>query len=381
MKDALRVTVVGQAPTVVVKIGSAVVSTARGTLDRRRVFALAEQIHRVRQTGRQVVVVASGAIAAGQGQMRLARRPSDLPHLQAAAAIGQSWLMRAYDESLRKHGLHTAQVLVTRDDFDDRTRYLNIRNTLLAALDWGAVPIINENDTVSVDEIRFGDNDLIAAMVTNLLRAHLLVMLTTGDGLYRLRGRRKELIDLVEQIDERTLSLATNEKTDLGSGGMRTKLEAARAVTSAGECVIIANGRRRGILDAVLAGRRVGTLFLPSGDLMTSRKRWIGLTARPQGKLVVDDGARAAVERGGKSLLAGGIVAVEGRFPKGAVVVLCDSRGEEFARGLTNFRSADVEKIKGLRSSQFTKVLGDRPYDEVVHRDNLTVLVRPGSGV
>jgi len=376
MKDALRVTVVGQAPTVVVKIGSAVVSTAKGTLDRRRVFALAEQIHRARQTGRQVVLVASGAIAAGQGQMMLARRPNDLPHLQAAAAIGQSWLMRAYDESLRKHGIRTAQVLVTRDDFDDRTRYLNIRNTLLATLDWGAVPIINENDTVSVDEIRFGDNDLIAAMVTNLLRAHLLIMLTTGDGLYRVRGRRKELLELVERIDERTLALATDDKTELGTGGMRTKLEAARAVTSAGECVIIANGRRRGILDAVLAGRGVGTLFLPSGDTMTSRKRWIGLTARPQGKLVVDGGARRAVERGGKSLLAGGIVAVEGRFPKGAVVVLCDGEGEEFARGLTNFRSTDVEKIMGLRSSQFTKVLGDRPYDEVVHRDNLTVLAR-----
>jgi glutamate 5-kinase len=376
MKDALRVTVMGRAGAVVVKIGSDVVSTDKGTLNRRRVFALAEQIHQVRQTGRQVVVVASGAIAAGQSVLRLAERPKDLPHLQAAAAIGQSWLMHAYDDSLRKHGHPTAQILVTRDDFDDRTRYLNIRNTLLAALDMGAVPIINENDTVSVDEIRFGDNDMIAAMVSNLILAPLLVMLTSADGLYRIENGQRRALELVEQIDDSVLDLATEEKSRHGTGGMRSKLLAARRVTDAGECVIIANHRRRRVLVDIIDGHNVGTLFLPSGETMTGRKRWIGLTARPQGRLVLDDGARRALAKGGKSLLAIGIVDVRGRFRKGAVVALCDRSGVEFARGLTNYRSEDVDRIKGLRSSQFAGVLGDRPYDEVVHRDNLTVLNR-----
>jgi len=378
MIDPVRQEVLALAHTVVVKVGTNVLTGADGLLSRERLQSLADQLHRIRSGGKRVVLVSSGAIGAGMGRLGFDRRPADLRHLQACAAIGQSLLMRAYEECLAKYDTPTAQVLLTASDFDSRIRYLNVRNTLLALFEWGCLPIINENDTVSVAEIRFGDNDHLAAMVTNLLRAPLLVLLTSADGLYPgdpSTNPSLQPLETVPQIDATILEMAGSSRSSLGTGGMRSKLRAARLATAAGESVIMANGTTPDILDRVFAGERVGTLFLPHGGTLPAKKRWLGFTARPRGRLHVDAGARQAIEKRGRSLLAIGVVRVTGSFSKGDVVALCDPEGIEFARGLSNYSSADAERIRGLRTEQIGDVLGALPYEEVVHRDNLVVVV------
>ena len=377
MLDPVRQEVVTQARTVVVKVGTNVLAAADGRLDPARLQALADQIERIRKTGRQVALVSSGAIGAGLGRLGLNTRPTDLRQLQACAAIGQSFLMRAYQECLDRHGAHTAQILLTAGDFDSRARYLNVRNTILMLFEWGVLPIINENDTVSVAEIKFGDNDHLAAMVTNLLQAPLLILLTIVDGLYPIDPRTDASaakIDTVPLIDGAVMELAGSSKSSLGTGGMRSKLRAARLATAAGESVIMANGTVPGILDALFVGEPVGTLFLPHGVSVPAWKRWVGYTARPKGRLIVDAGAFAAVKEKGRSLLPIGVVQVLGHFNKGDVVALCDSGGHEFARGLTNYPAADAQRIAGLRSEQIAETLGTAPYAEIVHRDNLVVI-------
>ena len=253
--------------------------------------------------------------------------------------------MRAYEECLARHGTHTAQILLTAGDFDNRTRYLNARNTILTLFEWGCLPIINENDTVSVAEIRFGDNDHLAAMVTNLLQAPLLVLLTVVDGLYAADPRTDPgavLLTTVPYIDGSVLDMAGSSRSALGSGGMRSKLRAARLATAAGESVIMANGSRPGILDAIFAGEPVGTLFLPHGSTVPAWKRWLGYTAQPKGRLVRGRRRPEAVQHQGRSLLPIGVVQVIGSFGKGDVVALCDADGSEFARGLTNYSAADL---------------------------------------
>jgi glutamate 5-kinase len=376
--DPVRQEVLALAHTIVVKVGTNVLTAADGTLDRERVAALAEQVHRVRQSGRKVVLVSSGAIGAGVGRLNLGKRPTDLRHLQAAAAVGQSVLMGAYEDCFRTHGYHAAQILLTASDFDNRGRYLNVRNTILTLFEWGCIPVINENDTVSVAEIRFGDNDHLAAMVTNLLQAPLLILLTVVDGLYAGDPRtdpNARLVSIVPTIDETIAGLAGESRSALGTGGMRSKLKAARLVTAAGESVIMANGARPGVLDEIMSARPVGTLFLPHGGIIPAWKRWIGLTAQPRGRYIVDAGARAAIQEKGGSLLAIGVVGVVGSFTKGDVVAIVDTAGVEFARGLTNYSAADARRIKGLRSEQVRTVLGPQTYDEVIHRDNLVVTV------
>ncbi len=378
MVDPVRQEVVALARTVVVKVGTNVLTDAAGRLDSERVQALADQVERIRRTGRKVALVSSGAIGAGMGRLGLARRPTDLRHLQACAAVGQGFLMRAYEECLAKHGTHTAQILLTAGDFDNRTRYLNARNTILSLFEWDCLPIINENDTVSVAEIRFGDNDHLAAMVTNLLQAPLLILLTVVDGLYATdpaADPNARPLVTVPCIDGTIMDLAGSGRSSLGTGGMRSKLRAARLATAAGESVIIAPGTRPGVLDAVFAGEPIGTLFLPHGGTVPAWKRWLGFTARPKGRLLVDAGARNAVQNKGRSLLAIGVVGVTGSFSKGDVVALCDPDGVEFARGLTNYASGDAERICGLRTEQIAEALGTVPYEEVVHRDNLVVIV------
>jgi glutamate 5-kinase len=378
MIDPVRQEVIALAHTVVVKVGTNVLTSSDGTLDPIRVQSLADQVERIRAGGRKVALVSSGAIGAGVGRLGLGRRPTDLRHLQACAAVGQSFLMRAYEECLAQHGLHTAQILLTASDFDNRTRYLNARNTILTLLEWDCLPIINENDTVSVAEIRFGDNDHLAAMVTNLLQAPLLVLLTVVDGLYASDPNTNpdaELLATVPSIDAAIMDMAGASKSALGSGGMRSKLRAARLATAAGESVIMANGARPGVLDEVFAGKPVGTLFLPHGGTVSAWKRWLGYTARTRGKIVVDAGARNAVQHQGRSLLPIGVLDVTGSFGKGDVVALCDAEGVEFARGLTNYSANDAGRIRGLRTEQLPGVLGGVPYDEVVHRDNLVVIV------
>ena len=282
MVDSIRQDVVARAHTVVGKIGTSVLADSLGQLDRDRIRALADQLHRVRQGNRKVVLVTSGAIGAGMGKLGLGRRPSDLPHLQACAAVGQSALMQLYQECFSPHGIQTAQILLTAGDFDSRPRYLNMRNTIRTLFEFDALPIINENDTVSVAEIKFGDNDHLAAMVTNLIQAPLLVLLTNVDGLYSDDPQSNpdaKLVATVPHISKSVTDLAAATKSDLGTGGMRSKLRAARLATAAGESVVIANGSVDRILDRIFAAEPVGTLFLSHGNDLPAWKRWVGFTA------------------------------------------------------------------------------------------------------
>lgn len=377
MDNLLRREIIQTAKTLVIKIGTNVLSRQDDRLDVDRIAALAGQLHHVRQSGRKVVVVSSGAIGAGMGLLGLKERPKDLRHLQAAAAAGQAHLIRLYDDCLRTHGYHAAQLLMTANDFKNRTRYLNVRNTLYTLFEYGAVPIVNENDTVSIDEIKFGDNDHLAAMVTNLIEEPLLVILSTVDGLYDgdPGDPASRLIPLVESWEPSLMELAGPNRSSRGTGGMQSKLEAVRTATAVGENVIIANGTRPGVIDEILAGREVGTLFLARGAAIPAWKRWIGYTVRPRGRYLLDAGARKAIHELGRSLLAIGVTRVEGEFAKGEVVALCGPDGAEFARGLTNYDSRDARAIAGLRTEEIIARLGSLPYAEVVNRDNLVVTV------
>lgn len=375
MDNLVRREVVESAKTLVVKVGTNVLARPDDTLDTDRIAALAAQVHRIIQSGRKVVIVSSGAIGAGMGLLGLKKRPTDLPHLQAAAAIGQSYLMRQWNEAFQQHGFRGAQILCTANDFRHRGRYLNIRNTINTLFEYGVVPVINENDTISIEEIKFGDNDRLAAMVANLLHEPLLVILSIIDGLYDRdpEAAGAQLIPLVDEWRDELLSLASVKRSARGSGGMQSKLESVRTATAVGECVIIANGTDPTILDRILAAEEVGTLFLARGVDIPAWKRWIGFTIRPKGKFHLDAGAVRAIEQNGKSLLAAGIARVEGRFDKAEVVSLIDPAGAEFARGLTNYDSPTATAIAGKRTGDVKQILGGVPYVEVIHRDNLVV--------
>jgi glutamate 5-kinase len=376
--EAIRKQVMDAATTVVVKVGTRVLTKAEGTLDYERIDLLAEEIHAVSSGGRRVVLVSSGAVAAGVSLLGLKTRPTDLAKLQAVAAVGQTHLIQTYDRTFARHGRRAAQVLLTLEDVDDRIRYLNVRNTLNSLLEFGAVPIVNENDTVSVDELKttFGDNDRLAAMVTNLLRAPLLIVLSDIEGLYDGDPKHvsSKLVSTVDKIDERVLAYVRDRKTGVSKGGMASKLEAARIVTTAGESMVIASGRSSDVLKRVMAGDSIGTLFMGQGKAITPYKRWLGFSAQIRGRIQLDDGARKAIIEKGRSLLAAGVVGTQGEFQKGDVVALCDPEGNVVARGLTNYSSADVERIKGLKSDKISQVLGRRPYEEIIHRDNLAIV-------
>ena len=370
--DPARSAVLAKPGTAVVKVGTNVLADSTGRLDRARIQSLADQLIRVRSAGWRVVLVSSGAIGAGVGQLGLRARPTDLPHLQACAAVGQTALMRLYQEALAPHGVLPAQILLTAGDLESRSRYLNVRNTILTLFDYQSLPVINENDTVSVAEIKFGDNDHLAALVANLMQAALLVLLTNVDGLYTADPRSDPaaaLVPTVENIDA-VVEMAGVTKSALGTGGMKSKLKAARVATAAGGAVVMANGSRDGILDAVFAGEPVGTLFLSQGSL-SARQRWVGFTVRPRGVITVDDGAKRAVLELGRSLLPVGVRGVSGEFGKGDVVSICDTAGTEFARGLSNYAATDAARIAGRNTEQLAALLGTLLYPELVHRDNL----------
>lgn len=378
--DAERKEILKNAETIVIKVGTNVLTRADGTLEPNQVHSLADQIFRLKQAGKKVALVSSGAIGAGIGRLGLKQRPTDLRHLQACAAVGQSFLMRAYEDSLARYGIPTAQILLTAGDFDNRTRYLNVRNTILTLFESNCLPIINENDTISVAEIRFGDNDTLAALVTNLIQAPLLILLTVVDGLYSADPNidpTASLVHTVKQINKDVLEKAGVTKSSLGSGGMKSKLKAARLATMAGESVIMANGSIPGVLDSIFAGEQIGTLFLAAEQNMTAWKRWLGWAARPQGKIILDAGALVALSSKGKSLLPIGVASVSGTFHKGAVVSLCNLEGEEFGRGLSNYSASDIAKIAGKKSDKIIELLGILPYEEVIHRDNLVIIDNP----
>ncbi|MCA9186475.1 MAG: glutamate 5-kinase [Pirellulaceae bacterium] len=378
MSDLLRQDIIASAELIVVKVGTRVLTRDDGQLDTGRISKLAEQLQSIHATGRRVILVSSGAVGAGMNLLGLKKRPQDVATLQAVAAVGQARLINEYDLHFRNQGYHAAQVLLTADDLDDRKRYLNVRNTLLRLLQMNAVPVINENDTVAVDELMrtFGDNDRLAAVVTNLLRASLLVILSDVEGLFdgdpQLATSR--VVPVVTDIDATVESFVRDRRGDLSKGGMSSKLEAARIATTAGENVIIASGRRLEALSEILEGRCVGTLFVAQGKSITPLKRWIGFSAQPRGTFVLDEGACQAILTQGRSLLAIGVREISGKFEKGDVVSLRTSSGEEIARGLTNYDASDMERIYGQRSTKIAEILGHCPYEEVIHRDNLTIV-------
>ncbi len=356
--------------SVVVKIGTNALSDASGHLDTGLIGHLAEQVAALKSRGVQVTLVSSGAIGAGVTELGLPGRPKDLPMLQATASVGQSILMQLFAGAFRPHSLHVGQILITRSDFEDRGRYLNLRNCIAALHRSQCVPVINENDSVAVAEIRFGDNDLIAAQVTNLLRADLLILLSVVDGLLDAGGKT---ISVIQDVDDASGHVDDTRKSSRGTGGMGSKLLAAGTVKTAGEPVMIANGKRPNVITDLLNGMETGTLIMPAHRKLSSRSRWIGLTARTKGTLVVDDGAARAL-RANKSLLAMGIVSVDGDFEKGDAVLITDKEGVAVARGLINYPRADVDVIKGHKTAEFARLLKtDTYYDEVIHRDDLVV--------
>ena len=369
----MRTILLAHVRRVVIKIGSGVISDDHG-LDFPQIGALCQEIASLRQRGYEVVVVSSGAVAAGKGDLGIVGRPQTIPLKQAAAAIGQSRLMRAYKDALRPAGITVAQVLLTRDDLANRRRYLNARNTLMTLLEYGVVPIINENDTVVVDEIRFGDNDNLSAMVTNLVEAQLLAILSDVDGLYDSDPRQNpqaRLITEVERITDEIEAMAGGEGSTLGTGGMATKIKAAMRATLFGAGTAIINGRTPHSLSYLFDGHECGTYFLPARDPIAARKHWIAFTKKPRGKLLLDDGARAAIVDGGKSLLPSGIRAIDGKFDRGDAVRLCTLDGREFAKGVTNYSAIELQRIMGCKTSEIETLLGYKYGDEIVHRDNL----------
>jgi glutamate 5-kinase len=361
---------------IIVKIGSAVLTGEDG-LDLQIIEQLVDDIAALRTRGYHVVVVSSGAIASGKHRLGIPGKLKSIPQKQAAAAVGQGRLMRVYSNAFGKHGLFVGQVLLTMSDIIDRKRFLNIRNTLFTLLEWGVITIINENDTVAVDEIKFGDNDHLAAMVANVIEAHLVINLTSTDGLYDRNptgSRKAKLIPLVTEFTPEIEAAATEEATPVGLGGMKSKVLAAKKVTAFGIPYVIAPGRLPGVLQEIMDGKEIGTLFLPMADHLCSRKYWIAFTLRARGRLMIDDGAKKAILEEGKSLLPSGITQVEGDFVLGDPVTCIDTAGTPIAKGLVNYGAEEIRKIMGLKTVKIEQVLGYKDYDEVIHRDNLAVI-------
>ena len=370
---------------IVVKIGSRVLVDETHMLDEPSVHALTRQMAALHAGGREVICVSSGAIAAGLADLGFSDRPRDLPSLQAAAALGQSRLIGLYRRFFAEHGIAAAQVLLTRADLQVRARHLNARNTFSRLLRAGVVPIVNENDTVAVDEIRVGDNDLLSALVACLVRADVLVMLTTVDGLMTRppvasaggeSGGESggELIAVVDRITPETHAMAGESESAVATGGMRSKLQAAQMVTTAGERAVIANGRTPDVLTRIFKGEQVGTVFEPRPQRLDGRKRWIAFFDHPRGDIEIDAGAAKALRTDGRSLLAVGITAVRGTFDRGDSVRIVDTDGTEMGRALVNYPSDEVVRILGCKSGEIVKILGCCEYEEVVHRDNLVLI-------
>jgi glutamate 5-kinase len=364
-----------QARRVVVKLGTGLLCGARGQFNQSRMESLVSDLAWLRQE-RQLVLVSSGAIGAGVGRLGLAKRPRTIPEKQAAAAVGQCVLMQQYEHLFSPRDLIVAQVLLTRYDIMDRERYLNARYTFEALLSQGVVPVVNENDTVAVEEIRFGDNDTLAAHVACLVDADLVILLTDQDGFYNQipsPGRAGELIPEIAEITPEIEALAGGRGSALATGGMETKLQAARIAMSAGISLVIASGLKAGTIQRVMSGDAVGTLFVPDVGRMQSRKHWIAFSSPVQGWIYVDQGAAGAILNKGKSLLPSGILRVEGEFAAGTVVGVADQDGRELGRGISNYSSGAISLIRGHKSAEIKAIIGYHDYDEVIHRDNLAV--------
>jgi glutamate 5-kinase len=373
----MRDEVLKQAKRIVVKIGSSLVSSREAGLEPERIDRLAEDLAALRSAGREVLVVSSGAIVSGIKKLALREYPKSLPVKQAAAAVGQSRLMWAYEKSFERLDIKVAQILLTHQDLADRRRFLNARHTLAALIEFQVIPVINENDTVAVDEIRVGDNDTLAAEVAHLVDADLLVILSDIDGLFTEDPRKNpaaELIPLIADITDDIERRAGISLTFGSTGGMATKVRAAKKVGEYGVSTLIVNGQTAGLLPKILSGSPGGSLFVAKARRVTSRKHWIGYTLRARGAILLDQGAVDALTKRGKSLLASGIVTVSGSFEAGDPISCLDPNGKEFAKGLVNCSSDTLLKIKGLKTAEIQQRLGPQEYEEVIHRDNLVIL-------
>ena len=360
----------------VVKIGSALLTANGVKLDQEAIAGWAAQMAWLRQQGVEVVLVSSGAVAAGMSRLGLTERPSTIHELQAAAAVGQMGLVQTYEASFQKHGLHTAQVLLTHDDLSDRKRYLNARSTLLALLDMGVIPVVNENDTVVTDEIRFGDNDTLAALVANLVEAEVLTILTDQQGMYERDPRKDPEAPLIEEAfasDERLEEMATGGGSGLGRGGMITKVKSAQLAARSGAFTVIAGGHQAAVLERVFSGESLGTFLKPEQDPLTARKQWLAGHLQMRGELVLDTGAVKVLRSSGSSLLSVGVVAARGQFRRGEMVSCLSQDGEKIGCGLINYGADEVAKIKGQPSSKIEFILGYIEDDELIHRDNMVV--------
>ena len=366
-----------KAKRVVVKVGSAVLTMGTG-LNQTVMENLVEEISFLRQNGVEVILVSSGAVAAGRQKLGLTNPVLSLREKQAAAAVGQADLIRFYEKLFEQRGIKVAQVLLTHDDLSHRDRYLNVRNTMSTLFDWGILPILNENDTVSVKELRFGDNDTLGAIMTKLSDADGFFCLTDVDGLYTgnpCTNPEARPVHTVIEVDKEVEGMAGNIcNTNLGTGGMRSKIIAAKMVAAGGGFSFIGSGRQQSIFKQLYDGETVGTFFLPHQEIMGSRKHWIAYTLRPKGKLLLDSGACRALIKNGKSLLPSGILEVCGEFGVGEPIQCCNADGVPIATGLVNYSSLEISKIQGVQTSEIEEIIGYKDSDEVIHRDNLVLI-------
>ncbi len=360
----------------VIKIGTSSVIKSSGELNLVFLEELASTIKDLSQRKIQVCVVTSGAVGAGKMTLGLKTRPKKLPDVQALAAVGQIGVMHAFKESFSKFGLTVGQILLTHEVLTNRSRYLNARYCMQSLFEMGCVPVINENDSVSIEELRVGDNDTLAAYVTNLIEADLLILLSDIDGLMTgdpKKNKNASLISEVKVINEEILAMAGPTRSDTGTGGLQTKLNAAKIVTQSGEAMIIANSQTERVFSRIMEGENIGTFFCPNRSSLQSKKRWLAFNTVTQGSIVIDDGAGKAIIENGKSLLPSGILQVEGQFQDKSLVCIVHE-GKVIAKGIVNYNWQDVDKIKGLHSREIEKCLGDGLYEEVIHRDYLVVM-------
>src|SRR4030066_563308 len=373
----IRKKILGKVRRIVVKVGSSILASVEKGLHYEVFSHLTKEVSELKRQGYEIVLVSSGAIAAGMEKLGYKTRPQSITQKKAPAAGGQTRLMNIYESYFSRYQQMVAQVLLTRDDLSHRRRFLNARNTLLALLELGIIPIINENDTVVVDEIKFGDNDNLSALITNLIGADLLIILTDIEGLCDSDPRvnpNARCIPLVEDTDGDMGGIVGETKSEMSVGGMISKVKAARKASRFGIPTVVARGTMEGVLHQILKGKEIGTLILPKREALSSRKHWIAFNPKPKGDVIVDDGAKKAIVQKGKSLLPSGVVRIKGGFDRGDSVSCIGPRGKEFARGLVNYSASELERIRGLKTEQIEKVVGYKYSDEVIHRDDLVVL-------
>lgn len=369
---------IGEAQRIVVKVGTSTLTHETGKLNFFRIERLVRELSDLVNQGKEIVLVSSGAVGAGMERLGLTEKPKTIPEKQAAAAVGQGVLLHVYEKIFAEYGQTVGQVLLTREDSVKRSRYVNSRNTLLQLLAMGVIPIINENDAVAVDELKIGDNDTLSAMVGTIVDADLIIILSDVDGVYTANPQTdpeakllSEIAEITPEIDE----LAGGPGTMRGTGGMYTKIQAAKIAVNAGIALVIASGTQDGVVREILTGQDVGTLFPSKHNRLQVRKSWLAFGARIAGDVQVDSGCAKAIVKTGSSLLAAGIVKVQGDFEQGKTIRILDTNGRELARGLSNYSSGEIERIRGKHTDEISSVLGYKTTDEVVHRDHLVLMV------